>query len=77
MSMDGDEDKDLDPALIDEFLARHRRGEPITVAAFAALHPAAEAQLRAILPTLVALEGAKRERASSGSSGRRVSLPKL
>ncbi|MBL8734271.1 MAG: serine/threonine protein kinase [Planctomycetes bacterium] len=75
--MDGDEDKDLDPALIDEFLARHRRGEPITVAAFAALHPAAEAQLRAILPTLVALEGAKRERASSGSSGKRVSLPKL
>lgn len=75
--MTGDEDKDLDPALIDEFLARHRQGEPITVAAFAAQHPEAEAQLREILPTLVALEGAKRERASSGSSGRRVSLPKL
>jgi tetratricopeptide (TPR) repeat protein len=63
--------------LVEQFLRRHRAGEPVTVESFAAAHPAAAATLRELLPTLLALERVKRDRQSSGSSGRRVALPAL
>lgn len=63
--------------LIEEFLALHRKGEPVTPEVFAEQHADYEAQLLELLPTLLALEDVKRDRQSSGSGQTRVSLPKL
>ena len=63
--------------LVEQFLAR-RRGEPqLSATAFAHAHPEHAAALLDLLPTIVALEQHKRDRASSGSSGRRVAVPQL
>lgn len=63
--------------LIEQFLTLYRSGEPVTVAAFAEQHAEHSEQLLELLPTLLALEDVKRDRASSGSGAARVSLPKL
>lgn len=72
-------DADIDPLdrLSQEFLRRHRAGEAVTAEAFAAEYPEHAAMLRDLLPTLLALETAKRERqTSTGGEGRPV-LPQL
>jgi eukaryotic-like serine/threonine-protein kinase len=63
--------------LIEEFLHLHRKGEPVTPQVFAEQHPDFAEELLELLPTLLALEDVKRERASSGTGHSRVSLPKL
>ena len=64
-------------ALIEAFLQRRRAGEAIAVEAYCAAHPSAAAELRELLPTLLALEAHKRERASSGRGQRRARVPSL
>ena len=63
--------------LIEQFLELHRGGEPVSPEVFAEQHPEHSAQLLELLPTLLALEDVKRDRASSSSGQQRVSLPKL
>ena len=63
--------------LIEEFLGLHRKGEPVTPQVFAEQHPDYAEQLLELLPTLLALEDVKRDRATSGTGHTRVSLPKL
>ncbi len=63
--------------LIEQFLELYRSGEPVTVLVFAEQHPDYQEQLLELLPTLLALEDVKRDRASSGTGHVRVSLPKL
>ncbi|MBL8735217.1 MAG: serine/threonine protein kinase, partial [Planctomycetes bacterium] len=66
----------VDP-LVEEFLARRRAGEALSVTEFCAAHTEHEAALRELLPMLVALEDHKRDRASSGSGVRRAQVPQL
>jgi len=77
VSSDADSDRDPLDLLIERFLQLHRSGEPVTPEAFAEQHPQHAEQLLDLLPTLLALEDVKRDRASSGSGQQRVSLPKL
>ena len=74
-----DDSAERDPLdlLSEQFLQRRRAGEDVTVDAFVAAHPAHATALRDLLPTLLALEQAKRDRASSGSNQRRASVPRL
>jgi hypothetical protein len=77
MSSDG-ETADRDPVdvLVEQFLLLHRRGEVADVDTFAAAHPEHAASLRELLPTLVALEHVRRDRASSTGTGRsRLAIP--
>ncbi len=74
------ESTERDPVdlLVEQFLAQHRSGAPVDVETFAAAHPEHGTTLRELLPTLVALEQVKRDRATSTGSGRRrLSLPAL
>lgn len=71
------EQRDPLDLLIEQFLLLHRKGEPVTVEVFAEQHPEQREQLVDLLPTLLALEDVKRDRASSGSGQSRVSLPAL
>lgn len=66
----------VDP-LVEEFLARRRAGEALSVTSFCAAHAEHEAALRELLPMLVALEDHKRDRSSSGSGLRRAQVPQL
>ena len=63
--------------LIEQFLHLHRSGEVVTAKVFAEQHPEHQEQLLELLPTLLALEDVKRDRASSGSGQARVSLPNM
>ncbi|MEQ1631365.1 MAG: serine/threonine-protein kinase [Planctomycetota bacterium] len=73
----GSESRDPLDLLAEQFLQRVRKGESITPEQFAALHPDHGAELRDLLDTLLLLEGAKRDRESSATGGRRLQLPKL
>ncbi len=75
----GPADDHLDPLdeLAQAYLRRHRAGEAISVAAFAAAHPAHAAALLDLLPTLLALETCKRERETSSGGGRTLAMPTL
>jgi tetratricopeptide (TPR) repeat protein len=73
----GNSERDPIDLLIEQFLRLYRSGEPVTVPVFAEQHPDQQEQLLELLPTLLALEGVKRDRASSGTGHARVSLPKL
>ena len=77
MSERADSERDPLDLLIERFLEQHRSGEPVTPSSFAEQHPESAAQLLELLPTLLALEDVKRDRASSSSGQQRVSLPKL
>lgn len=77
MSEPVDESRDPLDLLAEDFLARIRRGESTTPAQFAAQHPARARELQDLLETLLLLEDAKKERESTSSSMRRLSLPKL
>ncbi|MFY9344399.1 MAG: serine/threonine-protein kinase, partial [Planctomycetota bacterium] len=79
MNEPADDTTQRDPLdlLSEQFLLRRRRGEDLGVEAFASAHPEHADGLRGLLPTLLALEDVKRERASSGSGSRRASVPKL
>ena len=64
--------------LVERFLQEVRGGAPANVEAYAAAHPEHAANLRELLPTLLALEQVKRDRESSTGSGRpRLALPPL
>ncbi len=76
-SADGSTERDPLDLLSEQFLQRRRAGEDLSVEAFAVQHPPHEAALRDLLPTLLALERARRDRASSGSGQRRASVPRL
>ncbi len=76
-SESSDSGRDPLDLLIEQFLGLYRSGEPVTVSVFAEQHPEQQQQLLDLLPTLLALEDVKRDRASSGSGHSRVSLPKL
>jgi tetratricopeptide (TPR) repeat protein len=75
----GPADDHLDPLdeLAQAYLRRHRAGEAISVADFAAAHPAHAAALLDLLPTLLALETCKRERETSSGGGRTLAMPTL
>lgn len=78
MSGDGSStERDPVDLLVEQFLAEHRSGSGTDVETFAAAHPEHETQLRELLPTLVALEHVRRERASSSGKGLRASVPAL
>ncbi len=63
--------------LVERFLHLHRAGSGISVDAFAAEHPQHTADLRELLPALLALEQAKRTRAATGSGEGRAPVAKL
>ncbi|MBL8754185.1 MAG: serine/threonine protein kinase, partial [Planctomycetes bacterium] len=78
--MTADEDttaRDPVDLLVEQFLQLHRAGGGPSVETFAARHPDHAATLLDLLPTLLALEGMKQDKASSGSGRRRVSMPHL
>ena len=77
MTDSGSSGRDPLDLLIEQFLELYRSGEPVTVPVFAEQHPEYQEQLLELLPTLLALEDVKRDRASSGTGDVRVSLPKL
>ena len=77
MTDSGSSGRDPLDLLIEQFLELYRSGEPVTVPVFAEQHPDYQEQLLELLPTLLALEDVKRDRASSGTGDVRVSLPKL
>jgi hypothetical protein len=71
-----DDTRDPLDVLTEQFLGRRRAGEHLDVEQFAQAHPGYAAELRELLPTLLALEQLKREKESSGGSGRaRFVLP--
>jgi len=71
-------DRDPVDLLVEQFLAEHRGGAAVDVETFAAAHPEHAAALRELLPTLVALEQVRRDRATSTGSGkRRLAMPTL
>ncbi len=72
-----DDKRDPLDVLSEAFLAAVRRGEPITPEGFAAQHPEGGAELRDLCETLLMLEGAKRDRETSATGGRRLRLPQL
>ena len=72
-----DDSRDPLDLLAEQFLLRVRKGEPVTPESFAGEHPEHGPQLLDLLPTLLLLEQAKRERESTASSGRRLSIPQL
>jgi tetratricopeptide (TPR) repeat protein len=72
-----DEPRDPLDLLGEQFLSRVRKGEALTVDAFAAEHPEHATGLRDLLPTLLLLEQAKRDRETSGTGARLASVPKL
>jgi len=72
-----DDKRDPLDVLSEAFLAAVRRGEPITPEGFAAQHPEGGAELRDLCETLLMLEGAKRDRETSATGGRRLVLPQL
>src|SRR5262245_65149252 len=72
-----DESREPLDLLAEQFLQRVRKGEAVTPESFASQHPEHGEQLRDLLPTLLLLEQAKRERDSTASSGRRLSIPQL
>ncbi len=72
-----DESRDPLDLLAEQFLLQVRRGAAVTPASFAAAHPQHQAALLDLLPTLLLLEQAKRDRESSASGGRRFALPQL
>ncbi|MEM7203313.1 MAG: serine/threonine-protein kinase [Planctomycetota bacterium] len=51
--------------LADEFVTRQRRGESVTVDEYARAHPHLAAEIRALFPTVAALEGLKRDASSA------------
>jgi len=75
--MRDDESRDPVDLLAEQFLQRVRAGESITPEAFAQQHDAHSDALRELLPTLLVLEQAKRDRETSSSSARRASVPQL
>ena len=77
MTEDASSERDPLDLLIERFLELHRGGEPVSPEVFAEQHPEHRAQLLELLPTLLALEDVKRDRASSGTGQARVALPKL
>ncbi|MCY2958352.1 MAG: serine/threonine-protein kinase [Planctomycetota bacterium] len=63
--------------LIEDFLQRIRKGDSITPEGFAKANPQHADDLLELLPALLVLEQAKRERETSASGARRASVPKL
>ncbi len=76
-----DESRDPLDLLAEQFLQQVRQsprgGAAVTPEAFAAEHPEHRQELLDLLPTLLLLEQAKRERESTASSVRRLALPQL
>jgi tetratricopeptide (TPR) repeat protein len=72
-----DETRDPVDLLAEQFLQRVRSGEALTPEAFASEHAPHATALRELLPTLLVLEQAKRERESSSTGARRASVPQL
>ena len=72
-------DDQVDPLdrLTQEYLRRHRAGGVVSVEDFAQANPEHAGLLRELLPTLLALETAKRERQSSTGGARHPQLPQL
>ncbi|MBK8097885.1 MAG: serine/threonine protein kinase [Planctomycetes bacterium] len=72
-----DEARDPLDLLSEQFLQRYRAGELIDVEAFCAQHREHAEGLRELLPTLLVLERAKRERESTASGRARAQVPML
>ena len=72
-----DDSRDPLDLLAEDFLARYRNGEAITPEEFAAGHPDHAEALNELLPTLLLLEQAKRDRESSATGAARVVIPQL
>ncbi|MCU0866564.1 MAG: serine/threonine-protein kinase [Planctomycetes bacterium] len=77
MSAAGGDERDPLDTLVEAFQQRRRAEPGLGVEAFAAEHPQHAEALRELLPTVLALEGIKRHRASSGSGQRKVSMPAI
>jgi predicted metal-dependent hydrolase len=63
--------------LVEQFLQRRAAEPALTVEEFVAAVPEHAPALRELLPTILALESHKRDRASSGSGRRRAAVPQL
>ena len=74
---DPDESRDPLDLLAEEFLSRVREGQSVTPESFAAEHEEHAAALLDLLPTLLVLEQARRDRESSSTGPRRVEIPEL
>ncbi|MBL8725287.1 MAG: serine/threonine protein kinase [Planctomycetes bacterium] len=74
---DASSERDPLDLLTEQFLQARRRGETLEVETFAAQHPAHQAALLELLPTLLALERMKRDRESTGGQRARVRLPAM
>ncbi|MFK7742379.1 MAG: serine/threonine-protein kinase [Planctomycetota bacterium] len=61
--------------LVEQFLQRHRAGESVSAEDFAQQHPDHAAQLLDLLPMMLMLETAKRERESESSGPTPAALP--
>ncbi|MCB1282462.1 MAG: hypothetical protein KDB18_13150, partial [Salinibacterium sp.] len=61
--------------LAEQFLRRVRGGESVTVEDYAREHPEISAEIRAVFPTMMAMEGLKQAKVHSSSGGRRVQAP--
>jgi eukaryotic-like serine/threonine-protein kinase len=77
MTEAGRDERDPLDTLVEAFQQRRRAEPGLGVEAFAAEHPQHAEALRELLPTMLALEGIKRHRASSGSGQRKVSMPAI
>ncbi|HBE71577.1 MAG TPA: hypothetical protein DDW52_25825 [Planctomycetaceae bacterium] len=70
-------DRDPLDLLSEQFIERRRRGESLTVEAFAAEHPQHAEQIRAVFPALLIMHDAKQESDETGATDGKLTRDKI